>query len=67
MQDDPDWPEAATILAHDPRFSEGAVVPPVYQTSLFTFESYQQMRATFAGQTGQAVYSRVFMKSISGF
>ena len=59
MQDDPDWPEAATILAHDPRFSEGAVVPPVYQTSLFTFESYQQMRATFAGQTGQAVYSRV--------
>ncbi len=59
MQDDPDWPEAATILAHDPRFSEGAVVPPVYQTSLFTFESYQQMRATFAGRTGQAVYSRV--------
>ena len=59
MQDDPDWPEAATILAHDPRFSEGAVVPPVYQTSLFTFESYQQMRATFAGQTGQVVYSRV--------
>ena len=59
MQDDPDWPEAATILAHDPRFSEGAVVPPIYQTSLFTFESYEQMRATFAGQTGQAVYSRV--------
>jgi cystathionine beta-lyase/cystathionine gamma-synthase len=59
MQDDPDWPEAATILAHDPRFAEGAVVPPIHQTSLFTFESYEQMRATFAGRTGQSVYSRV--------
>src|SRR4051794_15067054 len=59
MQDDPDWPLAATILAHDPRFSEGAVVPPIHQTSLFTFESYEQMRATFAGRTGQSVYSRV--------
>jgi cystathionine beta-lyase/cystathionine gamma-synthase len=59
MQDDPDWPEAATILAHDPRFAEGAVVPPIHQTSLFTFESYEQMRATFAGRTGESVYSRV--------
>lgn len=59
MQDDLDWSDPATILAHDPRFSEGAVVPPLYQTSLFTFESYDQMRATFAGRTGQSVYSRV--------
>ncbi len=59
MQDDLDWSEPSTILAHDPRFSEGAVVPPLYQTSLFTFESYDQMRATFAGRTGQPVYSRV--------
>jgi cystathionine beta-lyase/cystathionine gamma-synthase len=59
MQDDLDWSDPATILAHDPRFSEGAVVPPLYQTSLFTFESYDQMRQTFAGRTGQPVYSRV--------
>ena len=59
MQDDPDWLEAATILAHDPPFAEGAVVPPIYQTSLFTFASYEQMRATFAGATGRSVYSRV--------
>ena len=38
MDDEPDWSEAATILAHDPRFAEGSVVPPIYQTSLFTFE-----------------------------
>ncbi|MFZ1426964.1 MAG: aminotransferase class I/II-fold pyridoxal phosphate-dependent enzyme [Geminicoccaceae bacterium] len=59
MQDDLDWSDPATILAHDPRFSEGAVVPPLYQTSLFTFASYDQMRQTFAGRTGQPVYSRV--------
>jgi cystathionine beta-lyase/cystathionine gamma-synthase len=59
MNDEPDWPEPATILAHDPRFAEGAVVPPVFQTSLFTFESYEQMRAAFAGRTAQAIYSRV--------
>src|SRR4051794_22908062 len=59
MQDDPDWPLAATIPAPPPPFSEAAVVPPVYQTSLFTFASYEQMRATFSGRTGQPVYSRV--------
>ena len=59
MQNDLDWSDPATILAHDPRFSEGAVVPPLYQTSLFTFESYDQMRQTFAVRTGQPVYSRV--------
>jgi len=59
MDDEPDWSEAATIVAHDPRFAEGAVVPPLYQTSLFTFESYAHMRETFAGRTGQSVYSRV--------
>ena len=59
MDDDPDWFDPATILAHDPRFAEGAVVPPVYQTSLFTFESYAHMRETFAGRARQSVYSRV--------
>jgi cystathionine beta-lyase/cystathionine gamma-synthase len=59
MDDEPDWSEAATILAHDPRFAEGSVVPPLYQTSLFTFETYAHMRETFAGRTRQSVYSRV--------
>ena len=44
MQDDLGLVRSATILAHDPRFAEGAVVPPIYQTSLFTFASYEQMR-----------------------
>jgi cystathionine beta-lyase/cystathionine gamma-synthase len=53
------WSEAGSICAHDPRFDEGAVVPPIYQTSLFTFRSYAEMRAVFAGERQQAIYSRV--------
>ena len=32
-----------TLLVHDERHSEGAVAPPIYQTSLFTFDSYAAM------------------------
>lgn len=50
--------EAASLLAHDEPFPGGAVVPPIYQTSLFTFASYQEMAETFAGKRRQPIYSR---------
>jgi len=50
--------EAATLLAHDNPFPGGAVVPPIYQTSLFTFASYAEMADTFAGRSKQPIYSR---------
>jgi cystathionine beta-lyase/cystathionine gamma-synthase len=50
--------EAATLLAHDEPFPGGAVVPPIYQTSLFTFDSYADMADTFAGRRRQPIYSR---------
>ncbi|MEQ1956318.1 PLP-dependent transferase [Mesorhizobium sp. CN2-181] len=50
--------EAQTLLAHDERFPEGAVVPPIYQTSLFTFADYSEMADTFAGRSTQPIYSR---------
>jgi cystathionine beta-lyase/cystathionine gamma-synthase len=50
--------EAATILAHDEPFPGGAVVPPIYQTSLFTFANYREMAETFAGKRRQPIYSR---------
>ena len=54
---------AATLLAHDDlaAFDLGAggpVVPPIFQTSLFTFESVAAMEAVFAGERRQAIYSR---------
>jgi cystathionine beta-lyase len=51
--------ELDTLLAHDPDFPEGAVVPPIFQSSLFTFPSYEAMRAAFAGAVKHPVYSRV--------
>lgn len=48
-----------TQLVHDDPYSEGAIAPPIYQTSLFTFDSYQSMVDRYLGNVHQAVYSRV--------
>jgi cystathionine beta-lyase/cystathionine gamma-synthase len=50
---------AATIAAHDDGFPLGAVVPPIYQSSLFTFTDYAEMAARFRGESKHPVYSRV--------
>lgn len=49
----------ATLLVHDERHAEGAVAPPIYQTSLFTFDSYEAMADRFRGASARSVYSRV--------
>ncbi|MDJ1159970.1 PLP-dependent transferase [Chelatococcus sp. SYSU_G07232] len=50
--------QAATLLAHDEPLPGGPVVPPIYQTSLFTFASFAEMADTFAGRRRQPIYSR---------
>ncbi len=50
--------QAATLLAHDDPFPGGSVVPPIYQTSLFTFTNYAEMADAFAGRKRQPMYSR---------
>jgi cystathionine beta-lyase len=55
----PGFFEADTLLAHDPDFPDGAVVPPIFQSSLFTFPNYEAMRAAFSGAVKHPVYSRV--------
>ncbi|MEO3431562.1 PLP-dependent transferase [Inquilinus sp. CAU 1745] len=47
-----------TLLAHDAPFPDGAVVPPIYQTSLFTFADYAALEASFSGNNRRPVYSR---------
>jgi cystathionine beta-lyase/cystathionine gamma-synthase len=56
-----------TLLVHDQRYSQGAVAPPVYQTSIFTFDSYQSMVERFGGDSSQPVYSRVDNPTVSVF
>lgn len=50
--------DATLILVQDGLPLDGPVVPPIVQTSLFTFSSTAEMRATFAGERARAVYSR---------
>ena len=54
-----------TLLVHDERHAEGAVAPPIYQTSLFTFESYQALVDRFRGTSTQPLYSRVDNPTVS--
>lgn len=49
----------AIHLDHDPGQHEGALVPPIYLTSTFAFESTEQGRQRFAGESPGYIYSRV--------
>jgi len=58
---------AATVLAHDERHYGDAVVPPIFQTSLFTFSSYDEMAATFSGKLVRPTYSRGLNPTVRAF
>jgi cystathionine beta-lyase/cystathionine gamma-synthase len=58
---------AATIVAHDERQFGDAVVPPIFQTSLFTFSSYDEMAATFSGKISRPTYSRGLNPTVRAF
>ena len=49
----------STALVHDERYPEGAVAPPIYQSSLFCFEDYQSMVDRYRGDSDHAIYSRI--------
>lgn len=49
-----------TLLAHDGKGSHphGAVVPPIFQNSLFTMKSWDEIDAAFDNRTESFIYSR---------
>ncbi|WP_421399381.1 PLP-dependent transferase [Agrobacterium fabrum] len=49
---------ASLIVAHDETHAFEAVVPPLVQTSLFTFSSYDEMVSTYRGEKMRPVYTR---------
>ena len=57
----------ATTLAHDEMVFGDAVVPPIFQNSLFTFSSFEDMRATYAGEKVRPVYSRGLNPTVRAF
>ena len=59
---------ASTRLTHDRRQdSHTPVVPPIYQTSLFTFASYEEMEQTVRGEQRRTIYSRGDNPTVAAF
>jgi len=58
------WSDDTEIL-HDKRHSKGAIAPPIYQTSTFSFNNYQAMLDRFRGISDQPIYSRVDNPTVS--
>lgn len=50
---------ASLIVCDDADYQHNPVVGPIYQSSLFTFRTFDEMRAAFAGQGQNYIYSRV--------
>jgi len=51
-----------TLLSHlgeDRESHQGAVVPPIYQNSLFTFEDWDDIDAAFDDRTARPIYTRL--------
>jgi cystathionine beta-lyase/cystathionine gamma-synthase len=59
--------DPSTIVAHDDAFPAGAVVPPIFQTSLFTFGSYQELEDAMAGRVRRPIYSRGDNPTVQAF
>lgn len=56
----------ATLLAE--AFSDdGAVTPPIVQSSLFAFDSYESFAARMAGQSDAPIYTRVQNPTVAEF
>ena len=58
---------ASRIVAHDGTHAFEAVVPPIVQTSLFTFRDTADMVETYAGRKSRDVYSRVTNPTVREF
>lgn len=68
MTDAPDGLDPfALITAHDGPQPFDAVVPPIVQTSLFTFSTYDEMVATYRGEKVRPVYSRGLNPTVRAF
>ncbi|CAI9410666.1 L-alanine/L-glutamate racemase [Pleomorphomonas sp. T1.2MG-36] len=58
---------ASLIVAHDEANAYDAVVPPIAQTSLFTFSSYDEMNETYMGKKTRPTYTRGLNPTVRHF
>ena len=73
MNDGPHLSEAAShdlaslIVAHDESNAFEAVVPPIVQTSLFTFPNYDEMISAYRGEIVRPIYTRGLNPTVRAF
>ncbi|QRM57498.1 PLP-dependent transferase [Sinorhizobium sp. BG8] len=58
---------ASLIVAHDESNAFEAVVPPIVQTSLFTFSSYDEMVSAYRGEIVRPIYTRGLNPTVRAF
>ncbi|ACS59805.1 Cystathionine beta-lyase (plasmid) [Rhizobium leguminosarum bv. trifolii WSM1325] len=58
---------ASLITAHDEGNFADAVVPPIFQTSLFTFSDYDDMIASYRGERVRPIYTRGLNPTVRAF
>ncbi len=59
--------EASLIVCDDAEHQHDPVVGPIYQTSLFTFKTFEAMQRAFAGEGSGYIYSRVGNPTVHDF
>jgi cystathionine gamma-synthase len=58
---------ASLTVAHDEANAFDAVVPPIVQTSLFTFKDYDEMVAAYRGEIVRPIYTRGLNPTVRAF
>ncbi|MBB4236374.1 PLP-dependent transferase [Rhizobium esperanzae] len=58
---------ASLITAHDDGNFADAVVPPIFQTSLFTFSDYDEMITVYRGEKVRPTYTRGLNPTVRAF
>jgi cystathionine beta-lyase/cystathionine gamma-synthase len=57
----------ATLFSKAFDSESGSVTPPIVQSSLFTFDSYEAFEDRMAGRTDKAIYTRVQNPTVAAF
>jgi len=60
-------PALETLLAEPFGGEAGSVMPPIFQSSLFTFDNYQDFEDRMAGRSDRALYTRVQNPTVAAF
>lgn len=59
--------ELATLLCEAFNDGSGSITPPIVQSSLFSFDSYEAFEDRMAGRSKNAIYSRVDNPTVAAF